>query len=145
MERGLIAEYEQTIDSLLEDLNRENHALAVEIAALPEQIRGFGHVKEASLAKANLHSAKLPMAILYHATLDEADFRDARVGVVAAVWSLARVRRARRYAPSCWKLCGAIASALASSIFRSRAARTGARLALIARASSARPANAASV
>ena len=33
-------------------LDSGNHALAVEIAALPEKIRGFGHVKERQLAEA---------------------------------------------------------------------------------------------
>jgi indolepyruvate ferredoxin oxidoreductase len=37
------------IDELLSRLDRDNHALAVAIARLPEGIRGFGHVKEANL------------------------------------------------------------------------------------------------
>jgi indolepyruvate ferredoxin oxidoreductase len=51
-ERALIGEYEQAIERLLEGLTRENLALAVEIASLPEQIRGYGHVKTRSLAEA---------------------------------------------------------------------------------------------
>jgi indolepyruvate ferredoxin oxidoreductase len=35
---------------LLERLQPANHALAVEIAALPEKIRGYGHVKARNLA-----------------------------------------------------------------------------------------------
>jgi indolepyruvate ferredoxin oxidoreductase len=50
-ERALIAEYFATVDELLGRLNRENLALAVEIASLPEQIRGYGHVKDKHLAK----------------------------------------------------------------------------------------------
>ena len=46
MERRLIGEYEAVIRELIEDLNPDNHALAVEIAELPMRIRGFGHVKE---------------------------------------------------------------------------------------------------
>ncbi|PKL98718.1 MAG: indolepyruvate ferredoxin oxidoreductase, partial [Gammaproteobacteria bacterium HGW-Gammaproteobacteria-7] len=51
-ERRLIEEYFTTIEQLLAGLNGDNHALAVEIASVPEHIRGFGHVKEAHLAKA---------------------------------------------------------------------------------------------
>jgi indolepyruvate ferredoxin oxidoreductase len=52
MERQLIVDYRASIDELLAGLNPGNHALAVEIARLPEQIRGYGHVKEAHVAKA---------------------------------------------------------------------------------------------
>ncbi|MGH7291103.1 MAG: DUF6537 domain-containing protein, partial [Myxococcota bacterium] len=48
MERALIGEYEQAIESVLAGLTRDNHALAIEIAALPETIRGYGHVKAKS-------------------------------------------------------------------------------------------------
>jgi indolepyruvate ferredoxin oxidoreductase len=48
-ERALIGEYEQTIDEVLGRLDARNHAAAVELASLPERIRGFGHVKAASL------------------------------------------------------------------------------------------------
>jgi len=44
-ERRLIADYEATLAELLERLAPENHGLAVEIARVPEDIRGFGHVK----------------------------------------------------------------------------------------------------
>jgi indolepyruvate ferredoxin oxidoreductase len=46
MERALVEEYRSTILSLLDKLNKDNLVLAVQIAALPEKIRGFGHVKE---------------------------------------------------------------------------------------------------
>ncbi|WP_088952504.1 indolepyruvate ferredoxin oxidoreductase family protein [Variovorax sp. HW608] len=49
-ERALIGEYRASIDELLGGLTAANHALAVEIASLPEQIRGYGHVKERNLA-----------------------------------------------------------------------------------------------
>jgi indolepyruvate ferredoxin oxidoreductase len=51
-ERKLIEEYFATIDTLLATLDHDNHALAVEIASIPEQIRGYGHVKERHLAAA---------------------------------------------------------------------------------------------
>ncbi|MEO7245836.1 MAG: indolepyruvate ferredoxin oxidoreductase family protein [Rubrivivax sp.] len=44
-ERALIGEYEATIDELLSGLSAPRLALAVEIARLPEEIRGYGHVK----------------------------------------------------------------------------------------------------
>jgi len=46
MERALAEEYRATVLSLLDRLNQDNVALAVQIAALPEKVRGFGHVKE---------------------------------------------------------------------------------------------------
>jgi indolepyruvate ferredoxin oxidoreductase len=51
-ERQLINEYFATIDELLTGLTRDNHALAVDIASIPEHIRGYGHIKEAHYAKA---------------------------------------------------------------------------------------------
>lgn len=48
-ERKLITDFEQTVSELLAGLTRENHGLAVEIAALPMQIRGYGHIKEKAL------------------------------------------------------------------------------------------------
>jgi indolepyruvate ferredoxin oxidoreductase len=52
MERALITEYEQTVETLLAGLTRDNHALAVEIASLPETIRGYGHIKAKSVTAA---------------------------------------------------------------------------------------------
>ncbi len=51
-ERKLIEEYFATVDTLLATLDHDNHALAVEIASVPEHIRGYGHVKERHLAAA---------------------------------------------------------------------------------------------
>ena len=58
-ERALIGEYETTIRSLLSRLDRDNLATAVQIASIPEEIRGFGHVKERNLAAAKEKEAKL--------------------------------------------------------------------------------------
>ena len=41
-----------TLDELLSTLNADNLALAVEIARIPEEIRGYGHVKERHLKAA---------------------------------------------------------------------------------------------
>ncbi len=46
MERALISEYKASMDEVLQGLNASNHAQAIEIARLPEEIRGYGHVKE---------------------------------------------------------------------------------------------------
>ncbi len=52
-ERALIADYESAVETLLEGLTAQNHATAVQIASLPEEIRGFGHIKTRNLAAAN--------------------------------------------------------------------------------------------
>jgi len=49
MERALIGEYEATVETLLQGLSRDKHALAVEIGSLPESIRGYGHIKVKSV------------------------------------------------------------------------------------------------
>ena len=59
MERALIDEYFATVDELLGKLDRDNHALAVEIATIPEHIRGYGHIKDAHLAKARARQEQL--------------------------------------------------------------------------------------
>jgi indolepyruvate ferredoxin oxidoreductase len=59
MERTLIGEYERTVEILLRDLTRDNHALAVEIASLPESIRGFGHIKAKGVVAARARRAEL--------------------------------------------------------------------------------------
>jgi len=51
-ERALIDEYKASIDELLGTLNAGNLPLAAEIARIPEEIRGYGHVKERHLAAA---------------------------------------------------------------------------------------------
>jgi len=58
-ERQLIADYEKTIDELLAKLAADNHGLAVQIASIPEEIRGYGHVKARHLEAAKAKEAKL--------------------------------------------------------------------------------------
>ena len=53
-ERALIQEYKEAILELLASLNSKNHGLAVKMANVTEQIKGFGHVKEKHLAGAML-------------------------------------------------------------------------------------------
>ncbi|MBI2399218.1 MAG: indolepyruvate ferredoxin oxidoreductase family protein [Xanthomonadales bacterium] len=59
MERQLVEDYFRTIDELVARLDASNHGLAVQIAEIPEHIRGYGHVKEAHLAKAKAREAEL--------------------------------------------------------------------------------------
>ncbi len=49
-ERALVVQYRATVQELLQKLDGGNHPLAVEIARLPEQIKGYGHVKARNLA-----------------------------------------------------------------------------------------------
>lgn len=58
-ERRLVAEYEGVIGELLATLADKNHALAVQIARVPEAIRGFGHVKARNIAAAKEAEAVL--------------------------------------------------------------------------------------
>ena len=51
-ERALIAQYRSSVEVMLSQLTADNHALAVEMARIPEQIKGFGHVKARHLAAA---------------------------------------------------------------------------------------------
>jgi indolepyruvate ferredoxin oxidoreductase len=44
-ERKLIADYEALMGEIAANLSPRNHALAVALAAIPEKIRGYGHVK----------------------------------------------------------------------------------------------------
>ncbi len=51
-ERALIAEYRACIEGLLPQLTADKLDLAVQIARIPEDIRGYGHVKERHLQAA---------------------------------------------------------------------------------------------
>ncbi|MCZ8103832.1 MAG: hypothetical protein O9972_38800, partial [Burkholderiales bacterium] len=57
-ERALIVEYEALLDELLAGLDASNHAQAVALARIPEQIRGYGHVKERHLGKVRVEWAE---------------------------------------------------------------------------------------
>jgi indolepyruvate ferredoxin oxidoreductase len=50
-ERRLIEDYRRTIEGILPVLCHENQALVASIAALPDMVRGYGHVKAESLEK----------------------------------------------------------------------------------------------
>ena len=59
MERALIGEYEAVVTELLAQLVPHNHALAVELAEIPEHIRGYGHVKARHVKAAKAKEALL--------------------------------------------------------------------------------------
>jgi indolepyruvate ferredoxin oxidoreductase len=59
LERALIQQYRETILGLLPKLNSANLNRAVAIASIPEEIRGYGHVKEQHIAVAKNKEAKM--------------------------------------------------------------------------------------
>jgi len=58
-ERGLITHYRLLIEGLMEDLSSDNAALAVELSNLPEQIRGYGHVKARAILEVQKRQTEL--------------------------------------------------------------------------------------
>lgn len=58
-ERKLIVEYEAMVATLLEKLSVENYELAVEIASLPEQVRGYDSVKEQNILRMRQRQQRL--------------------------------------------------------------------------------------
>jgi indolepyruvate ferredoxin oxidoreductase len=52
-------EYIARLEVLASGLTAEKHALAVEIASLPDDIRGYGHVKEKAVVAAEAKLAAL--------------------------------------------------------------------------------------
>jgi indolepyruvate ferredoxin oxidoreductase len=63
MERQLIADYEASVSALLPQLRQDSLKQAVELASLPEQIRGFGYVKLDSVRKAQTRWRELEAAL----------------------------------------------------------------------------------
>ncbi len=59
LERTLITDYERMIDEVLVGLTADNYAVAVQLAALPEQIRGFDTVKDGNVMKVKKNQAEL--------------------------------------------------------------------------------------
>ncbi|MBN9423218.1 MAG: indolepyruvate ferredoxin oxidoreductase [Candidatus Accumulibacter sp. 66-26] len=59
MERRLLADYEADVERILAVLDADRLATAIELAALPAEIRGFGHVKEAAVERAAPRRAAL--------------------------------------------------------------------------------------
>jgi indolepyruvate ferredoxin oxidoreductase len=55
----LIRQYRETVSGLLPRLTAENLPKAIAVASIPEDIRGFGHVKERHLKAAKEKEAAL--------------------------------------------------------------------------------------
>ena len=51
-ERALIGEYRASLDAALARLSVDNAARVLELASLPEHIRGYGHVRQEHLDEA---------------------------------------------------------------------------------------------
>jgi indolepyruvate ferredoxin oxidoreductase len=64
MERALITQYQASIEKLLPALNAANTATALEIARIPEQIKGYGHVKERNVVAAQKRWSQLEAEFL---------------------------------------------------------------------------------
>ncbi len=58
-ERLLIEQYFSLLDEIIQKINPENHSIALELASLPDQIRGYGHVKEKSIETVKSREAQL--------------------------------------------------------------------------------------
>ena len=65
MERALIGWYRDLISQVL----NQNHPRALEIAALPEQIRGYEQIKEASVAQAKKRAGEMLAQLPQESTL----------------------------------------------------------------------------
>jgi indolepyruvate ferredoxin oxidoreductase len=58
-ERALIVEYEALIAEVLAGLQPRNHPLAVKLASLPQDVKGYGHIKDSHLEKTRHKQADL--------------------------------------------------------------------------------------
>ncbi|MFT3928925.1 MAG: indolepyruvate ferredoxin oxidoreductase family protein [Spongiibacteraceae bacterium] len=58
-ERDLIGHYRDTVQYVLQNLTQGNHSIAVDIAAIPEKIRGYGPVKMKAIEQAGLREKEL--------------------------------------------------------------------------------------
>jgi indolepyruvate ferredoxin oxidoreductase len=59
MERKLVADYQAMLETVMAELSPANYPTAVALASLPEKIRGFGPVKERSIAALKPEEASL--------------------------------------------------------------------------------------
>jgi len=62
-ERQAITDYEALIEEILPVLSPENQDIAIELAALPQGVRGFGHIKQANWASAKARETDLRPAL----------------------------------------------------------------------------------
>ena len=61
-ERQLIEDYIRQLDEISSKLNSANHGAAVALASVPDEIRGYGHVKERNIKAAKALEEKLLQA-----------------------------------------------------------------------------------
>jgi len=59
IEQNLIVEYENDISQLLDSLNNENYESVLELAGLPDSIRGYGHIKLKNIDQFKARRAQL--------------------------------------------------------------------------------------
>ena len=59
MEHDLIAEYQDLINLVIAGINKDNYNIAVDLAELPEQIRGFGSVKKDAVKSTKIKQSAL--------------------------------------------------------------------------------------
>ncbi|MGH3321868.1 MAG: indolepyruvate ferredoxin oxidoreductase family protein [Streptosporangiaceae bacterium] len=59
VERALIEEYRGVVDGILEHLDPANHPVAVQIADLPDMVRGYEHIKLANVERYHERLAEL--------------------------------------------------------------------------------------
>lgn len=64
MERRILGEYESSLDDIVGNLSAANYDRAVEYAAYPKHVRGFGHVKDANAKRAEMERSGLREAFL---------------------------------------------------------------------------------
>jgi indolepyruvate ferredoxin oxidoreductase len=58
-ERALIGEYEDLVARVVDGMSAGNYPIALQLLALPERIKGFGHVKEKNLGEVRKEQAAL--------------------------------------------------------------------------------------
>ncbi|WP_105371399.1 indolepyruvate ferredoxin oxidoreductase family protein [Neorhizobium huautlense] len=59
LERQLVEDYFSLVREIAAGMDADNHALAVELAGLPDMVRGFGHIKRASIERFEKRKADL--------------------------------------------------------------------------------------
>jgi indolepyruvate ferredoxin oxidoreductase len=62
MERALRDDYEAKVRRMIDDMDSTTHDIAVKIAEIPDQIRGYGHVKEKAVTESAVREAALWLA-----------------------------------------------------------------------------------
>ena len=68
MERRLLREFETVLESIVTHLDTKNYETAVALAALPQTVRGFGHVKAAAAQRYTAELARLRPLFMHHDT-----------------------------------------------------------------------------